>query len=419
MRFRKKLKRSLPNFVLGPLQSLRRRLAAPPLEEIVLHDYALSAEDSSKPRLTLVIPSIAPEKTFGGIITGLDIFLEIGKRANVDLRILLDEIGPVPAGNVVASRVRNIGLDPAQIPIVPRTTETPRVSVRSNEVFLTYNWWTTLNVQKLITQQSRLFGLPRKPLLYIIQEYEPFFHPFSSTHMLARQAFASTPPCWGLFNSGELFAYFGAQGHNLERSYVFEPQLNASLRRLLELAPRTKARRLLVYGRPAVARNCYPAVEAGVRAWATRYPEFSNWEVVSAGLSHRPLELGAGRVMTSAGKLAIEQYGELLLKSAAGLSLMSSPHPSYPPLEMAHFGLWTVTNSYTNKDLTQSHENIISIDNIAPDTIADALALACRNFESDPERGWHGKSLRPSFLDTRPFEFLDQLVIDLKAHAWH
>src|SRR6202000_3234461 len=103
----------------------------------------------------------------------------------------------------------------------------------------------------------------------------------------------------------------------------------------------------------------------GVRAWAARYPEFANWEIVSAGLSHRPLPLGSGRMMTSAGKLAMEQYGDLLLPSAAGLSLMSSPHPSYPPLEMAHFGLWTVTNSYTDKNLTQSHENIIAIANIA------------------------------------------------------
>ena len=166
-------------------------------------------------------------------------------------------------------------------------------------------------------------------------------------------------------------------------------------------------------------RNCYPAVEKGMRAWVERYPEFSNWEILSAGMAHKPLDLGGGRVMKSAGKLAMDQYGELLLRSAAGLSLMSSPHPSYPPLEMAHFGMFTVTNSYTNKDLTTSHENIVSIDNIAPDTIADALAQACRKFEADPDQGWRGKSLRPSFLDTHAFEFLDRLVADLKAHAWH
>lgn len=418
MRLREKLKRSLPKFILGPLQSLRSQLARSPLEELVLHGYRMSAEAGTKPRLNLLIPSIAPEKTFGGIVTGIDIFLEIGKRANADLRILLDELGPVSAGHSVGQRARILGIDPQQIEIVPRTIDTPQIAVRASDVFLTYNWWTTLNVQSLVEQQSRHFGQPPKPFMYLIQEYEPYFHPFSSTHMMARQAFEPALPCWGIFNSSELFAFYCAQGHKMERSFVFEPQLNNTLATLLQRAPRKKERRLLVYGRPAVERNCYPAVEKGVRAWAERYPEFSNWEIVSAGLSHRPLPLGKGRVMTSAGKLAMEQYGELLLTSAAGLSLMSSPHPSYPPLEMANFGLWTVTNSYTNKDLTRSHQNIISIDNIAPDTIADALAQACRNFESDPESGWRGKSLRPSFLETKPFEFLDQLVMDLKSRCW-
>ena len=418
MRLRERIKRAMPNFMMGPLLALRNQLAKSPLEELVLHDYAMAPDPSAKPRFSLVIPSIAPEKTFGGILTGIDIFLEIGKRAGADLRIILDEIGPIPAGNSVANRARTLGLSPEQIEIVPRLAEIPRIAVRSSDVFMVYNWWTALNLTDLLKQQSRHFAQAPKPFLYIIQEYEPHFHPFSSTHMMERQAFDPELPCWGIFNSGELYAYFRAQGHKLERNYVFEPQLNNSLRAVLARGRQKKAKRLLVYGRPAVARNCYPAVEKGVRAWAERYPEFADWEIVSAGLAHQPLTLAPGRVMTSAGKLGMEQYGELLTTSAAGLSLMSSPHPSYPPLEMAHFGLWTVTNTYTNKDLATSHENIISIGNIAPGTIADALALACRNFEADPDRGWHGKSLRPSFLSEGSFAFLDDLVSDLRARAW-
>ena len=418
MRLREKLKRSLPKFILDPLIALRAQFARSPLEEIVLHDYAMTPDDDRTPRLNLVIPTLSPEKTFGGILTGLDIFLEIGKRAKADLRIILDELGPIPAGNSVAERARMLGIEPSAIEMVSRPVETPTIAVRSSDVFMVYNWWTCLNVQKLIEKQNRHFGQPHKPFLYIIQDYEPYFHPFSSTHMMERQAFDPALPCWGIFNSGELHAFFCAQGHTLEQSYVFEPQLNASLKTALDHAPRKKEKRLLVYGRPTIARNCYPAVEKGVRAWAARYPEFAGWEIVSAGLAHAPLSLGSGRVMKSAGKLGIKEYGELLLSSAAGLSLMSSPHPSYPPLEMAHFGVWTVTNSYTNKNLSQSHDNIISVDNIAPDTIADALALACRNFESDPDSGWHGKTRRPSFLAEGPFPFLDTLVSDLSARAW-
>ena len=269
---REKLKRSLPKFILKPLQSLRQRLAAPPLEDIVLHGYEAPPDPSPRPRFTLLIPSIAPEKTFGGMVTGIDIFLELGKRTGADLRIVLDEIGPVPAGNCIAARARLVGVDEQQIEIVPRLVEIPRITVRARETFMTYNWWTTLNAEDLIRQQSRHFGYPPRPTIYLIQEYEPFFHPFSSTHMMARKAFSPTLPCWGIFNSGELFGYFSAQGHKMDRSFVFEPQLNSSLKAFLERAPKKKQPRLLVYGRPGVVRNCYPAVEKGIRAWAARYP---------------------------------------------------------------------------------------------------------------------------------------------------
>jgi len=87
-----------------------------------------------------VIPSIAPEKTFGGMVTGIDIFLELGKRTGAELRIVLDEIGPVPAGNCIADRARKLGGDAQQVEIVPRLAEIPRITVRARETFMTYNW---------------------------------------------------------------------------------------------------------------------------------------------------------------------------------------------------------------------------------------------------------------------------------------
>jgi hypothetical protein len=97
---------------------------------------------------------------------------------------------------------------------------------------------------------------------------------------------------------------------------------------------------------------------------------------------------------------------------------MASPHPSYPPLEMAHFGMRTITNSYANKNLSLAHENIISIPDVAPATIASALAAACSSFEASPDAGWHRRSNMPMFLADGPFEFLDQLADDLRAAAW-
>ena len=415
---REVLKRTMPGFALDAVRRARARLGPPPLEDIVLHDYRLVADRSRRPRLSLVIPNISPRLAFGGVTTGVDIFLEIGRRTGCDLRVMLDDFQHGADVSLLEVRARTVGLDAGRIEVVPRTAQVPETPVRANDVFYSFNWWTTLNIRQLLRDQHQLYGGDRKPYLYAIQEYEPQFDPFSSTHMMSRLAFEPRWPCWAMFNSAELYAFFTAQGHRVERAFVFEPKISSSLRPFLDGPAPAKVRRLLVYGRPSVPRNCYPSIEKGLRRWAERYPQFAGWEVVSAGISHPPMTFGPGRTMRSLGKLSLEDYGALLRTSAAGLSLMASPHPSYPPLEMAHFGLRTVTNRYANKDLSTSHPNIVSIDDVMPDTIAEALALACRAFEAAPAAGWSAKTGRPSFLEPGSFGFLDDLAGALTREVW-
>ena len=40
---------------------------------------------------------------------------------------------------------------------------------------------------------------------------------------------------------------------------------------------------------------------------------------------------------------------------------MISPHPSYPPLDMAHLGMLVATNRFGAKDLSTWHQNIHSL----------------------------------------------------------
>ena len=55
-----------------------------------------------------------------------------------------------------------------------------------------------------------------------------------------------------------------------------------------------------------------------------------------------------------------EKYWATLNQYDIGLSLMLSPHPSYPPLEMAASGLITVTNNFANKDLSILSDNFVT-----------------------------------------------------------
>ena len=98
-------------------------------------------------------------------------------------------------------------------------------------------------------------------------------------------------------------------------------------------------------------------------------------------------------------------------ESAVGLSLMISPHPSYPPLDMAHLGRLVVTNRFGAMDLSTSHENIRSLRVLTADGIATALRTATTAFEADPAAGDRGRPLRPDFLANGPaFPFAAELA---------
>lgn len=404
------LKRRLPPSAKAMFQRLRDAVAPPPIDDIVLADYRAQRDDNPVPRLTLVLPLLQKGSDFGGTATGIDIFCRLAQTLAstrpVDVRIIVTDVVAETDTSIILARAAKAGLAlaPEQIELV----QSPRapIAVRPHEVFMTYNWWVTLNFAALRDQQAELFGTDPKPLVWLMQDYEPAFMPFSSGHMLARAAYDTCGPLWGVINSSNLANYIAAVGHTPDRRFVFEPVIVEALRPYLgRVAASTRSRRVLVYGRPNVERNCFPALVRGLRKWAQDYPEFADWEVISAGVPHDPVDLGNGRKLTSVGKLSLDDYAQMLLGCSAGVSLMASPHPSYPPLEMAHFGLRTVTNGYFCKDLEAFHPNIVSVRSIAEAELAAALAEACRLSAEPPEA-----YANPDYVRTEPYPFMAELA---------
>ena len=100
-RFREVIKRYIPKFLHTIVVRGRDILAAPPMEDIALHDYVFVADPGTRPRLSLVIPSVSPATAFGGILTGIEIVLQIGALAGVEIRIIVDHFDGCPEPNVV------------------------------------------------------------------------------------------------------------------------------------------------------------------------------------------------------------------------------------------------------------------------------------------------------------------------------
>ncbi|MFQ5486711.1 MAG: hypothetical protein ACE5DO_15460, partial [Desulfobacterales bacterium] len=183
------------------------------------------------------------------------------------------------------------------------------------------------------------------------------------------------------------------------------------LKKYLHKIKSRRKKNILIYGRPSVERNCFPLVLAALKEWVWKQPQIDEWKLLSIGEMHKPVSLGNGVTLISLGKLTLSDYAELLLQSAIGLSFMISPHPSYPPLEMAHFGLLTLTNSYANKNLSKFHDNIFSLKKLTPSTISNGLVNMTKKFSDKPTLGINGKSQMPYYcLDLPQFPFLDEFA---------
>jgi O-antigen biosynthesis protein len=200
-------------------------------------------------------------------------------------------------------------------------------------------------------------------------------------------------------------------GYAFEDEFVFEPVLGAALKKALEeRRPTAKKKQILVYGRPSVERNAFPLIIEALRVWVTRQDRFHDWQLVSAGEPHPDIALGCGRTLESLGKLSITEYISTLRESAVGISLMVSPHPSYPPMEMAMFGMGVISNTYANKQLSAWHENIHSID-LSVDNLVHALSDRCEKFSQDPACFQDKKLFKKEYMaPERQFYFLKDLV---------
>ena len=352
-------------------------------------------------RLNLLVPTIDVSHSFGGVSTAVRVFEQLGNivqsTSDVRLRIITDT--PTSDESIVDlskwSMRDTADADPRHQIIDNAPTRT--IPFSRHDVFVATYWTTAFRARGLRAWQERSFGRPAAPLVYIVQDFEPAFYPWSSRYAYAEETYAHGADTIAIFNSLLLRKYFEELRYSFLATYHFEPRLDSVLKRLLR-PDTTKSRRILVYGRPSSARNCFEVICAGLKKWAQTSRDARKWAIVSAGEKHANVPLGNGLEIQSVGKLSLPDYARMLNECAVGISLMLSPHPSYPPLEMAHSGILTITNSYRNKDLSSWHENIYSIARVMPEEVAEGVQRCTMLFEENNAAGWKGASKVPFYL---------------------
>jgi hypothetical protein len=336
-------------------------------------------------RLNLLLPSINARHYFGGIHTAVQLYIELAKLFPASRIVLTDS--PPDAESLARFADHqwvqaSADSDGSRQIVAFSDRYAQTLPVAAQDVWLSTAWWTTYAGQRLAAWQKENFGSEGR-LINLIQDFEPGFYPWSSQSALALGTYRPGQDI-GVFNTKLLADYFELQGLGFTSRFIFEPVINDGLREALAKARTNtngRRRRMVVYARPSTPRNAFELLCEGLRKWGWSDPASQQWEVVAAGELTADIDLGPVRLI-ALGKLDLPAYAELLATSAIGVSIMVSPHPSYPPLEMAAFGMTAITNRFANKDLSGFSPNVQSFADFSPESIAASIASEVAAWES-------------------------------------
>jgi len=361
---------------------------------------------SHRERLVVFVPTLNPTEIFAGIATAIDIGVGLAERGH-DVMFVATDL-PIANRHRTLDFLRQRGGSAHREwmnRIVIKCGETDgTIGLTSSDRFLATAWWTAYIAKDLISTHP----FRAKRFYYLIQDYEPGFYAWGEEYAGARASydFDFIP----IFNSASLAAHFRDSGVLPASSgdLVFRPAIDldrySSVPRMKNEVPR-----LAVYGRPDVARNLFGTCVGGLdRFLAAECIKPADIEIVSVGQPHQDVVFATGHRMRSLGKIPWEEYPSFLGTVDIGLSLMLSPHPSHPPLEMAAAGAQVVTNEFGAKSLG---ELSASIQSVAPtsDAVAKGLSTAWRGMPGSKE----DRRIKLDLLGRPLNDVIDTLSFDL------
>lgn len=335
---------------------------------------------SSTRRVSLITDSIGSGSLFGGVGTAMLLAAQLANRLDATLRIVTRTEVPSPSnvaqilgayGIELTHEVQFVFLPPVMTGLEIASEEpqagpvAPGLDIQSDELFITTSWWTTA---------ATLPSVPRASIIYLLQEDERMFYPFGEQRVQCERVL-STQDIRFVINTRLLYDHLIGTGlKNLSRSATwFEPAFPKSLFHKRERVLSEK-KRFFFYARPNNPRNLFHiGLDVIDRAINEGVLDLEKWEVFLVGKDIPNVTFGDGYMPQRCEGLDWRAYAELAGTIDLGFSLMYTPHPSYPPLDLAASGAVVVTNKFGNKqDLSNYSRNIICAE-LGTDSLVEAL----------------------------------------------
>ena len=318
-------------------------------------------------RVSLVTDSIGKGSLFGGVGTALILATLVANRRGADLRIITRTEPPVPANLDHVLQVYGLSLHAeSQFRFAPPHDTGSEIDLMEDELVITTSWWTTA---------ACLPGVGLASLVYLLQEDERMFYAFGDERLRCERLLHE-PGLRCVVNTRLLLDHFIADGFAdfRQRAQSFEPAFPASV-----FWPRERAvdprRRFVFYARPNNARNLFflglEVIEAAINRGVL---DPQHWDIVFVGKDIPDVALAGKHLPIKRENLDWQAYAELVGGADLGLSLMYTPHPSYPPLDLVASGAVVVSNRFGLKqDLSHLSRNLILCD-AERESLVDGLA---------------------------------------------
>jgi hypothetical protein len=337
-----------------------------------------------RPRLNLLTPTVNPHQIFGGVATAIKLFTAVADALgdDYDRRIVATDADIEPEAYESLPDYEAVphaaSLDLGRHLLVDAyERDGSRLDLRAGDIFIATAWWTALFALDLERDRARLFG-GELPFIYLVQDDEPYFQGRSARYALAESTYRRAGAI-AVINSEELYTVMSRK-YAFREAYCAPYAMDAQISAALHPAPRERL--MLVYGRPHVNRNAFELICDGLFRWQQRDPiRASRWRILFLGEEFPETLVYPVQNASVGGKVSLADYASYLSRASVGISLMLSPHPSYPPLEMAEAGLLTLTNQFEGKNLTSRFDNIVSLELLEPAALADAIESAVAAME--------------------------------------
>lgn len=354
---------------------------------------------NKRPRINLIVPTVNPHQIYGGVATAIKIYQQIcyacGKDFDrriivTDARIHEDAFSKFDMHESVPFCQTE---DKEKHQIVDAFDRSAgRLNLRDGDIFIATAWWTAAQALNLLADQRRFFG-KKLPFVYLIQDDEPYFYGWGTRFALAEATYRHEDETIAIINSEELYSEM-TNKYSFSESFCYPYSMNETISESLSELPRERI--LLVYARPNTDRNAFDLICDALYSWQQKDPIIATkWSIFCVGEKFEPGLIYPVHNVSIKGKVSLPEYADFLSRASVGLSLMLSPHPSYPPLEMAEAGLVTITNSYGAKDLRGRFEGILSIDRVDSATLTQAIETAINCAEATVGNLVQRRKMRP------------------------